>query len=82
MANGYSADNISEAPGGFSIFSFSPLGAPPPIDHKSRVLQVRAMFGGTAVDEESIKYFAKNDFYLAGSISSLEEQLWLTELEE
>jgi hypothetical protein len=29
LANGYSADNISEAPGGFSIFSFSPLGAPP-----------------------------------------------------
>jgi hypothetical protein len=33
------------------------------------------MFGSTELDEESVKYFAKNDFYLADSLSGLEEQI-------
>jgi hypothetical protein len=33
------------------------------------------MFGSSELDEDSIKCFAKNDFYLAGNLSSLEEQI-------
>jgi hypothetical protein len=34
------------------------------------------MFGSAELDEESIKYFAKNDFYLADSLAGLEEQIY------
>jgi hypothetical protein len=34
------------------------------------------MFGNTELDEDSIKYFAKNDFYLADNLSGLEEQIY------
>jgi hypothetical protein len=76
LANGYAADDISEAPGGFSIFMFSPLGTNSSSDPKSRILQVRSMFGSTELDEDSIKYFAKNDFYLADNLPGLEEQIY------
>ncbi len=76
LASGYAADDISEAPGGFSIFMFSPLGTSSSSDPKSRILQVRSMFGSTELDEDSIKYFAKNDFYLADNLSGLEEQIY------
>ena len=76
LANGYAADDISEAPGGFSIFMFSPLDSNHSSDQKSRILQVKSMFGSSELDEDSIKYFAKNDFYLAGNLSGLEEQIF------
>jgi hypothetical protein len=75
LANRYAADAISEAPGGFSIFMSSQLGTISSSDPKSRILQVRSMFGSTELDEDSIKYFAKNDFYLADNLSGLEEQI-------
>jgi hypothetical protein len=34
------------------------------------------MFGSSELDEDSIKCFAKNDFYLAGNLSGLEEQIY------
>ena len=76
LATGYAADDISEAPGGFSVFMFSPLAANQRSDQKSRVLQIRSMFGSTELDEDSVKYFAKNDFYLADSLAGLEEQIY------
>ena len=76
LSNGYAADNISKAPGGFSIFMFSPLDSNHSSDQKSRILQVKSMFGSSELDEDSIKYFAKNDFYLAGNLSGLEEQIF------
>ena len=33
------------------------------------------MFGSSELDDESIKYFAKNDFYLADNLSGLQEQI-------
>jgi hypothetical protein len=75
LANGYAADDISDAPGGFSIFMFSPLGAHKSSDQKSRILQVRSMFGSAELDEDSTKYFAKNDFCLADNLPGLEEQI-------
>lgn len=76
LASGYAADDICEAPGGFSIFMFSPLEAIRSKDQKSRILQVKSMFGSTELDEDSIKYFAKNDFYLADGLPGLEEQTY------
>jgi hypothetical protein len=75
LTNGCAADDKSEAPGGFSIFMFSPLGTHKSSDQKSRILQVRSMFGSTELDEDSIKYFAKKDFYLADNLPGLEEQI-------
>jgi hypothetical protein len=45
------ADDISDSPGGFSIFMFSPLGAPKAADQKNRILQVKSMFGSAELDE-------------------------------
>ena len=55
---------------------FSPLDSNHSSDQKSRILQVKSMFGSSELDEDSIKYFAKNDFYLAGNLSGLEEQIY------
>ena len=76
LANGYAADDISEAPVGFSIFMFSPLYSNHTSDQKSRILQVKSMFRSTELDDDSIKHFAKNGFYLAGNLSGLEEQIY------
>ena len=76
LANGYQADDITEAPGGFSVFSFSPLDHVKSSDPKTNIHLVRSMFGSTELDEESIKYFAKKDFYLADSLAGLEEQIY------
>jgi hypothetical protein len=35
LSSGYAADDISDSPGGFSIFMFSPLGAPKAADQKT-----------------------------------------------
>jgi hypothetical protein len=75
LANGYAAGDITDAPGGYSAFMFSPLGAKGS-NQKSRVLQVRFMFGSTELNEEPINYFAKNDFYLADTLAGLEEQIY------
>ncbi len=52
------------------MFMFSPLGTSSSSDPKSRILQVRSMFGSAELDEDSIKCFAKNDFYLADNLSA------------
>jgi hypothetical protein len=76
LANGCAANDMSKAPGGFSIFMFrSPLRTNSGSDPKSRILQVRLMFGNTKLDEESIKHFAKDDFCLANNLQGLEEQI-------
>ena len=54
----------------------SPLNSNHSSDQKSRILQIKSMFGSTELDENSIKYFAKNDFYLAGNLLGLEEQIY------
>jgi hypothetical protein len=76
LANGCQADDITQAPGGFSVFSFSPLDYIKSSDPKTNMQQVRSMFGSTELDEESIKHFAKKDFYLADSLAGLEEQIY------
>jgi hypothetical protein len=75
LANGHAADDMSEAPGGFSVFMFNSLDSNHSSDQKSRILQAKSMFGSSELDEDSIKHFAKNDFCLAGNLSGLEEQI-------
>jgi hypothetical protein len=76
LASGHAAAAIVKAPGSFAIFMFSPLNADTKnTDQKSRVLQVKAMFRKAEFYEELTKHFAKNDFFLAESLTDLEEQL-------
>ena len=65
LTNGYAVNSISKAPGGVSIFMFSPLDTSHSFDEKRRIVQVKSIFRSTELDEDSIKYFAKNNFYLA-----------------
>jgi hypothetical protein len=75
FANGFAANDIQESPGGFTIFMFRPITAKVPKDRKDRRQQVRAMFGSTELDEEAVKYYAENDFFLPESLADLEEQI-------
>ena len=76
FANGFAANDITEAPGGFTIFMFRPLTAPHSSDKKGRRQQVRSMFGSTELDDDAVRYYAENDFYLADSLEGLEEQIY------
>jgi hypothetical protein len=76
FANGFAANDITEAPGGFTIFMFRPLTAPHSSDKKGRRQQVRSMFGSTELDDDAVSYYAENDFYLANSLEGLEEQIY------
>jgi hypothetical protein len=76
FANGFAAHEIQESPGGFTIFMFKPITALHKKDKKGRQQQVRLMFGSTELDEDAIKYYAENDFYLAETLEGLEEQIY------
>jgi hypothetical protein len=34
------------------------------------------MFGKTELDDNAVKYYSTNDFFLAGSVANLEEQIY------
>jgi hypothetical protein len=76
FANGFAANDIHESPGGFTIFMFRPITAHVSGNKKDRRQQVKAMFGNTELDEEAIKYYAENDFFLPETLSDLEEQIY------
>jgi hypothetical protein len=76
FANRFTANDIQEAPGGYTMFMFSPLSAPRSKDRKKRQQQVRSMFGSTELDDDAVKYYAENDFYLADTLEGLEEQIY------
>jgi hypothetical protein len=76
FATGYAARDIHEQPGGFTIFMFRPVTSAAPANKKARQQQVKAMFGSTELDDEAVKYYSQNDFFLAESIQDLEEQIY------
>lgn len=77
FANGFAANNIQESPGGFTIFSFRPITADDRSkDKKGKEQQLRSMFGNIELDDEAVKYYAANDFYIPNSLEALEEQLF------
>jgi hypothetical protein len=55
---------------------FKPITATHTKDKKGRQQQVRWMFGSTELDNQAIKYYAENDFYLAKTLEGLEEQIY------
>jgi hypothetical protein len=55
--NGFTANEIQESPGGFTIFMFKPITATHTKDKKGRQQQVRLMFGSTELDKDAIKKY-------------------------
>jgi hypothetical protein len=76
FANRFTANKIQESPGGFTIFMFKPITATHTKDKKGRQQQVSSMFGSTELDDDAIKYYAENNFYLAETLEGLEEQIY------
>ena len=65
----HSQQHKQSTTGGFSIFMFRPLDSNHSSNQKSRIMQVKSMFQSTDLDENFIKYFVKNDFYVAYNLS-------------
>jgi hypothetical protein len=76
FTTGYAALDVSIQPGGFTIFMFKPRIAG--IQATSSVtlqLGIRSLFGDTKINEDTVRYFAKHEYYLSDSLESLEIQL-------
>jgi hypothetical protein len=78
LAKGYAAPDIHFCPGGFTTFMFRPKSAAFHRNPEEERNAIRAMFGDTKLDDEAVKYFAKQDFFLADTLADLEEQLRTT----
>jgi hypothetical protein len=72
---GYAATDIETQPGGFTIFMFRPKNAAQPLSQAALKQSLRHLLGDTKVDDDTVLYFAQNDFYLPDSIDRLEVQL-------
>jgi hypothetical protein len=72
---GYAATDIETQPGGFTIFMFRPKNATQPLSQAALKQLLRHLLGDTKVDDDTVVYFAQNDFYLPDSIDRLEVQL-------
>lgn len=75
FSTGYMATEINIQPGGFTVFMFKPKSGSNARTTKSLQQSIRSMFGDTEVDEDSVKYYASNEFYLAQTVTDLEIQL-------
>ena len=76
FSTGYAARDIDEQPGGFTVFMFKPMSVHHPRSQKDIHGQVKAMFGKAELDDEAVKYYSSNDFFLADSVADLEEQIY------
>jgi hypothetical protein len=72
---GYPATNIKTPPGGFTIFMFRPKNVAQPLSQAALKQSLRHLLGDTKDDDDTVVYFAQNDFYLLDSIDRLEVQL-------
>jgi hypothetical protein len=72
---GYAATDIETQPGGFTIFMFGPKNAAQPLSQASLKQSLSYLLSDTKVDDDTVLYFAQNDFYLPNSINCLEVQL-------
>ena len=72
---GYAATDIETQPGGFTIFMFRPKNVAQPLSQAALKQSLRHLLGDTKVDDDTVLYFAQNDFYLPDSIDRLEVQL-------
>jgi hypothetical protein len=75
FSSGYMATDIHLKPSGFSIFMFHPDKTSSGRSTKITQQAIQAMFGDTKIDDESVKYYASQDFFLAHDLTSFESQL-------
>jgi hypothetical protein len=76
FTTGYAALDVSIQPGGFTIFMFKPRIAGIQATSSVTLQQgIRSLFGDTKINEDTVRYFARHEYYLADSLESLEIQL-------
>jgi hypothetical protein len=54
---------------------FSPLAHAKPTSKRDRELAIRSVFGEGKVNEETVKYYLKNNLFLAKSLEQAERQI-------
>jgi hypothetical protein len=75
LNTGYAATDVNIQPGGFTIFMFCPKTTSTSIARSTVEQNIRSMFEDGHLNDDTIKYFAKHEFYLADSVENLEIQL-------
>jgi hypothetical protein len=75
LSQGFEAHDVDEQPGGFTLFMFSPLADARPRSKKDKELAIRSVFGEGKVDEETVKYYLKNNLFLAKTLEQGERQI-------
>jgi hypothetical protein len=76
FTTGYAALDVSIQPGGFTIFMFKPRIAGIQATSSVTLQQgIRSLFGDTKINEDTVRYFAKHEYYLSDSLENLEIQL-------
>ena len=75
LSTGYSAPDIEDRPGGFTLFMFRPLHRRRTRTAKELRNDVRSMFGEETLDDEMVKYFSSDDFYLPKDLYELDDML-------
>jgi hypothetical protein len=80
LGSGFIAPDLDEAPGGFTLFMFRPTDFPPARSSKEEFNAMRALLGETKLDNELIRFYAENEFFIAQSVGQLEDQLTMAAL--
>jgi hypothetical protein len=75
LSKGFRASDVDESPGGFTAFMFSSVDVDKKISRKDRELAIRSVFGEDTVTDEVVRYYAKNDLFLAASYEDAKNQL-------
>jgi hypothetical protein len=75
LSSGFEAHDVDEQPGGFTLFMFSPLSDSQPRSKKDRELAIRSVFGEGKVDDDTVKYYMKNNLFLAKTMEQGERQI-------
>ena len=75
LSRGFRASDVDESPGGFTAFMFSSVDVDKKVSRKDRELAIRSVFGEDTVTDEVVRYYAKNDLFLAASYEDTKNQL-------
>jgi hypothetical protein len=75
FSTGFMANDIHTKPSGFSIFMFHPDKSANGRSLKSTQQSIQAMFGDTKIDDDAVRYYSVQDFFLATSLTEFEGQL-------
>ena len=75
LSKGFRALDVDKLPGGFTAFVFSSVDVDKKISRRDRELAIRSVFGKDTVTGEVVKYYAKNNLFLAASYEDAKNQL-------